>query len=109
MAIWSLTQERVEKLLKQIGDKEGEVDMLIKLSPKDIWNVDLAAFVDEWNTQLDEEAKRKKKIAGITRRASHKLGIGASKGGKKKKRKASDSDSDDAQERRSPQLSSPGP
>jgi DNA topoisomerase-2 len=98
MAIWSLTQERVEKLLKQIGDKEEEVDMLIKLSPKDIWNVDLAAFVDEWNTQLDEEAKRKKKIAGITRRASHKLGIGASKGGKKKKRKASDSDSDDASE-----------
>lgn len=96
MAIWSLTQEKVEKLLKQIGDKEEEVDTLIKLSPKDIWNVDLDAFVDEWNTQLDEEAKRKKKIAGITRRASHKLGIGASKGGKaKKKRKAGDSDSED--------------
>ena len=98
MAIWSLTQERVEKLRKQIGDKEEEVDMLIKLSPKDIWNVDLDAFVHEWNTQLDEEAKRKKKIAGITRRASHKLGIGASKGGKKKKRKAGDSDSDDDSE-----------
>jgi DNA topoisomerase-2 len=96
MAIWSLTQERVEKLRKQIGDKEEEVDALIKMSPKDIWNVDLDAFVDEWNTQLDEEAKRKKKIASITRRASHKLGIGASKGGKKKKRKAGDdSDSDD--------------
>lgn len=96
MAIWSLTQERVEKLRKQIGDKEEEVDALIKMSPKDIWNVDLDAFVDEWNTQLDEEAKRKKKIAGITRRASHKLGIGASKGGKKKKRKAGDdSGSDD--------------
>ncbi|KAF2830698.1 type II DNA topoisomerase [Ophiobolus disseminans] len=98
MAIWSLTQERVEKLRKQIGDKEEEVDMLIKLSPKDIWNVDLEAFVHEWNTQLDEESKRKKKIAGITRRASHKLGIGASKGGKKKKRKAGDSDSDDDSE-----------
>ncbi|KAH8730915.1 DNA topoisomerase [Phaeosphaeriaceae sp. PMI808] len=95
MAIWSLTQERVEKLLQQIGLKEEEVDALIKLSPKDIWNVDLDAFVEEWNTQNDQEAKRKKKIAGITRRASHKLGIGASKGGKKKKRKAGDSDSDD--------------
>jgi DNA topoisomerase-2 len=94
MAIWSLTQERVEKLRKQIGDKEEEVDTLIKLSPKDIWNVDLDAFVNEWNTQIDEDAKRKKKIAGITRRASKKLGIEGGKG-KKKKRKAGDSDSDE--------------
>lgn len=94
MAIWSLTQERVEKLRKQIGDKEEEIDTLIKLSPKDIWNVDLAAFVEEWNTQLDEEVKRKKKIAGITRRASKKLGIDGGKG-KKKKRKVGDTDSDD--------------
>lgn len=97
MAIWSLTQERIEKLLKQIGDKEAEVDALQKLSPKDIWNVDLDAFVNEWNTQLEEESKRKKKIAGITRRASHKLGISAGKGAKgKKKRKADDSDSDES-------------
>jgi DNA topoisomerase-2 len=94
MAIWSLTQERVEKLRKQIGDKEMEVDALIKLSPKDIWNVDLDAFVEEWNTQLEDDVKRKKKIAGITRRASHKLGIDGPKG-KKKKRKADASDSDD--------------
>ncbi|KAF1911165.1 DNA topoisomerase [Ampelomyces quisqualis] len=94
MAIWSLTQERVEKLRKQIGDKEEEVDTLIKLSPKDIWNVDLDAFVDEWNTQLEEDSKRKKKIAGITRRASKKLGIDGAKG-KKKRRKAGDSDSED--------------
>jgi DNA topoisomerase-2 len=94
MAIWSLTQERVEKLRKQIGDKEEEVDALIKLSPKDIWNVDLDAFVNEWNLQLEEDVKRKKKIAGITRRASKKLGIDGGKG-KKKKRKAGDSDSDD--------------
>jgi DNA topoisomerase-2 len=95
MAIWSLTQERVEKLRKQIGDKEEEVDTLIKLSPKDIWNVDLDAFVSEWNTQNDADAKRKKKIAGITRRASKKLGIEGGKGKKKKKRKADDSDSDE--------------
>ncbi|KNG44874.1 type II DNA topoisomerase [Stemphylium lycopersici] len=97
MAIWSLTQERVEKLLKQLGEKQEEIDTLIKLSPKDIWTVDLEAFMDEWNLQLEEEAKRKKKIAGITRRASQKLGIGAGKGGKgKKKRKMDGSDSDDS-------------
>ncbi|KAF2465458.1 type II DNA topoisomerase [Lindgomyces ingoldianus] len=90
MAIWSLTQERVAKLLQQIGEKEEEIDALIKLTPKDLWNADLDAFVIEWNTQLDEEAKDAKKIARLGRRASRKLGIGAGKG--KKKRKADDSD-----------------
>lgn len=97
MAIWSLTQERVEKLLKQIGDKEDEIDALIKLTPKDLWNSDLEAFVEEWNVQLVEEAEQKKKIQRMGRRASHKLGIGASKGGKaKKKRKMGDSDESDS-------------
>lgn len=96
MAIWSLTQERVEKLMRQIGDKEEETDALIKLSPKDLWNIDLDAFVEEWNLQLLEESERAKKIQRMGRRASHKLGIGAAKGGKtKKKRKMDDSDSED--------------
>jgi DNA topoisomerase-2 len=95
MAIWSLTQERVEKLLKQIAEKQAEIDTLIKLSPKDIWEVDLEAFMTEWNIQLDEEGKRKKKIASITRRASQKLGH--AKGAKgKKKRKMDGDDSDDS-------------
>ncbi|KAF3048543.1 DNA topoisomerase 2 [Didymella keratinophila] len=96
MAIWSLTQERVEKLMKQIGDKEDEIDALIKLSPKDLWNIDLDAFVEEWNVQLSEEAERAKKIQRMGRRASHKLGIGASKGGKGKKKRKMGSDSDDS-------------
>lgn len=96
MAIWSLTQERVEKLMKQIGDKEDEIDALIKLSPKDLWNIDLDAFVEEWNVQLSEEAERAKKIQRMGRRASHKLGIGASKGGKAKKKRKIGSDSDDS-------------
>lgn len=91
MAIWSLTQERVDKLLKQIGDKQMEIDALIKLTPKDLWNNDLDAFVNEWNTQLDEDTKRAKKIANIGRRASQKLGI-AAKGKAKKRRKMDDSD-----------------
>jgi DNA topoisomerase-2 len=94
MAIWSLTQERVEKLLKQIGEKELEIDALIKLSPKDIWTQDLDDFVAEWNTQIVEEGQRAKKLASIGRRASHKLGIGAAKGGKRKKKRADDSDSE---------------
>ena len=98
MAIWSLTQERVEKLQRQIGDKEEEIDALQKLTPKDIWTHDLDQFVTEWNAQLEDEDKRKKKIANMGRRDSRKLGIGAKggKGGKRKKKSAdSDSDSDE--------------
>ncbi|KAF2261966.1 DNA topoisomeras-like protein II [Lojkania enalia] len=95
MAIYSLTQERIEKLMKQIGDKELEIDALIRLTPKDIWNHDLDAFVDEWNAQLDEEAAEAKRLLKMGRRASQKLGIGASKGKGKKKRKHGDSGSDD--------------
>ncbi|KAK5699278.1 DNA topoisomerase 2 [Elasticomyces elasticus] len=84
MAIWSLTQERVEKLLRQIGDKEDEVNVLSKKSPKDLWTTDLDELLAEWQKQLEEEATREKKIRSKGRRASAKLGIGA-KGGKKRK------------------------
>ena len=46
MPIWSLTQERVDRIKKQIGDKEVEIDVIIKLSPKDLWNQDLDDFVE---------------------------------------------------------------
>ncbi|KAK5175786.1 DNA topoisomerase 2 [Saxophila tyrrhenica] len=90
MAIWSLTSERVEKLMRQIGDKEEEIDLLIKKSEKDLWREDLMGLQEEWQVQLDEEAKREKKVKSKGRRASAKLGIG----GKGKKRKAA-GDSDD--------------
>ncbi|GAM89821.1 hypothetical protein ANO11243_078600 [Dothideomycetidae sp. 11243] len=90
MAIWSLTQERVEKLLRQIGDKEVEIDVLTKKGPKDLWCEDLDALSEEWQLELAEEAKRAKKQQSKGRRASAKLGIA---GKTTKKRKAGD-DSD---------------
>jgi len=89
MAIWSLTQERVEKLRKQIGDKELEINVLTEKSPKDLWMADLDDLLEEWHHQLDEEAKREKKVRSKGRRASAKLGIGGAKG---KRRKGDDSD-----------------
>ncbi|KAK4504129.1 hypothetical protein PRZ48_005044 [Zasmidium cellare] len=89
MAIWSLTQERVDKLKRQIGDKEEEITILTEKSPKDLWKADLDALLEEWNAMLDEESKREKKIRSKGRRASAKLGIGGKPG---KKRKANDSD-----------------
>ncbi|KAK8255374.1 DNA topoisomerase II [Phyllosticta capitalensis] len=94
MAIWSLTQERVEKLLRQIGDKEIEIDELIKKSPKDLWGTDLDEFVEEWETQerlAENEAKESRKKG---RRASAKLKIGGKGGAKKRKADDSEADSD---------------
>lgn len=93
MAIWSLTQERVDKLLRQIGEKETEIDELIKLSKEDIWRRDLDEFINEWRFQLEDERRRERKVAGMGRRHSSKLMTAASKGpGRKRK---NDDDDDD--------------
>jgi DNA topoisomerase II len=52
MAIWSLTQERVEKLLTQRANKETELNDLLKLSAKDIWNRDLDEVSEAWQDVL---------------------------------------------------------
>lgn len=96
MPIWSLTKERVEKLLHQIGDKEIEIDTLIKLSKEDLWNRDLDEFINEWRFQLQDEEKRQKKIASLGRRESRKLKIGAGKGAGGRKRKAQSDGTDDS-------------
>ncbi|PGH36410.1 DNA topoisomerase II [[Emmonsia] crescens] len=93
MPLWSLTKERVEKLRRQIGDKETEVDTLIKLSKEDIWKADLDAFLAEWKFQLEDEGRRQTKRAKNARRVSTKLKTAAPKGGRK--RKAVDEDDSD--------------
>lgn len=48
MAIWSLTQEKVNKLLAERDVKENELIELLKLTPQDMWNTDLDNFLGEW-------------------------------------------------------------
>lgn len=95
MPLWSLTQERVEKLRRQIGEKETEIDNLIKLSKEDIWKKDLDDFLAEWRFQLEEEERREKKVASMGRRASTKLMTGGGRAPAAKKRKALGDDPDD--------------
>ncbi|KAL1966208.1 hypothetical protein VTN77DRAFT_4760 [Rasamsonia byssochlamydoides] len=95
MPLWSLTQERVEKLRRQIGEKEMEIDTLIKLSKEDIWKRDLDDFLAEWRFQLEEEQRREKKVASMGRRASSKLMTAAGRAPAAKKRKALGDDPDD--------------
>ena len=93
MPLWSLTKERVEKLRRQIGDKEMEIDELIKLSKEDLWKRDLEDFLAEWRFQLEDEERREKKMANIGRRTSNKLKT-AGRGPAQKKRKAYGDDDD---------------
>ncbi|KAJ3931519.1 MAG: DNA topoisomerase II [Lentinula lateritia] len=54
MPIYSLTKEKIEKLRKQAADQEAEIMVLLRKSPKDIWNEDLERFLDEWRKTEDE-------------------------------------------------------
>ena len=107
MPIWSLTKERVEKLLKQIGDKELEIDALIKQSKEDLWKKDLDEFIHEWRFQLEDEEKRQKKVANMGRRISSKLKTQVTKS---RKRKGDDSPSDsEFDAKRVKKISAPKP
>ncbi|EGV63849.1 hypothetical protein CANTEDRAFT_104632 [Yamadazyma tenuis ATCC 10573] len=59
MSLWSLTRERYEKLLRQRDDKEQELNDLLRLSAKDLWNSDLDDFLSAWRKylELDHEAR----------------------------------------------------
>lgn len=94
MPLWSLTQERVDKLLRQIGDKEAEVDVLIQLSKEDLWKKDLDEFIAEWRFQLEDEHQRQRNIVK-GRRTSKKFKT-AFKGPAVKKRKGLGDASDDS-------------
>ncbi len=76
MPIWSLTNERLEKLKNQIAAKKAEHDELEALSEKDLWMKDLEEFVDEWHTQLKLEEEITTGIRRMGRRTSHKIGAG---------------------------------
>ncbi|KAI1119440.1 DNA topoisomerase [Nemania sp. NC0429] len=79
MPIWSLTQERLDRLKEQIIKKKAEHDELEALSEKDLWCKDLEDFEETWHNQLKLDAEittglrrmsryRNKKAAGRGRK-----------------------------------------
>ncbi|BFZ54993.1 DNA topoisomerase 2 [Savitreella phatthalungensis] len=93
MAIWSLTKERVERLLRDRATKEEELTALLKLSAKDLWSTDLDAFMQEWEALLEQdEADRQKATAIKKNKRASKIAGGAA--GRGKKRAAADDDDD---------------
>ncbi|KAF5676456.1 DNA topoisomerase II [Fusarium heterosporum] len=87
MPIWSLTAERLEKLMLAIERKKAEHDELLALSEKDLWCRDLDDFLLEWENQLAVDAEIKTNIRRLGRRVSKKIGAGTARG-----RKAKDDD-----------------
>ncbi|KAL4065795.1 DNA topoisomerase, partial [Scleroderma yunnanense] len=54
MAIWSLTKEKIVKLLQQAADKEAELLALLERTPNSLWNEDLDNFLREWDKSCQE-------------------------------------------------------
>ncbi|RKP23009.1 DNA topoisomerase II, partial [Syncephalis pseudoplumigaleata] len=48
MPIWSLTEEKVERLKKELAEKQRELDVLLGKDTKDLWREDLGIFMAEW-------------------------------------------------------------
>lgn len=107
MPMWSLTQERVEKLRHQIGDREHEIDAIIKLSKEEMWKKDLDDFIGEWRFQLEDEARRQRKAAGFSRPRSSKLMTGGSRAAPSRKRKAANGDDPDDEDFGGPKSKKP--
>jgi len=65
MQIWNLTWERVEQLKRQLEEKQAELDYIISLTPKQMWEIDLDDLILEINqiekSRLENE---KSSIAG---------------------------------------------
>ncbi|CAK7565748.1 MAG: DNA topoisomerase 2 [Sporothrix epigloea] len=87
MSISSFTQERLDRLKKQIAAKKEQYDELDAKSEKDLWCADLDAFSVEWENQLLMDADVRKTINRMGRRASKKIGAG---GGRARKVKDED-------------------
>jgi len=57
MAIWTLTEEKAQKLLNDVKDKEQEIDILTRKTPRDLWTNDLDEFIALWRHQLEEDER----------------------------------------------------
>lgn len=76
MPIWSLTNERLERLKAQIAAKKAEHDELQQMSEKDLWVKDLDDFAVEWEQALRLDDEITTNIRRMGRRRSDKIGAG---------------------------------
>ncbi|KOS14543.1 dna topoisomerase ii [Malassezia pachydermatis] len=58
MSIYSLTKERVDRLLKERDETEAQLKVLLGRSPQNLWDEDLTAFLEEWEAILAEDERK---------------------------------------------------
>ncbi|SCU97353.1 LAMI_0F09758g1_1 [Lachancea mirantina] len=91
MKIWSLTREKYERLLKQKQEKEVELEELLKLTAKDLWNKDLDAFEESYGVFMAyDEAIRNNIVPDAASKQK----------GKRKRKSAKDDDYNPAEKKR---------
>lgn len=88
MPIYSLTNERVEKLINQRASKEAELNQFLKLSVKDIWHRDLDEVSAAWENALETDTIE------MQTAMKQKQKKGSSKFSKATKKRLSDADGD---------------
>ncbi|BGP42027.1 DNA topoisomerase 2 [Rhodotorula kratochvilovae] len=84
MAIYSLTAEKVARLLEERDARQEELDALLQRSVQDLWRSDLDAFMEKWDEMLAADTVKK---ARSLKKAKNP--------GKGKKRTAGSDDDDD--------------
>ncbi|KAF7987881.1 hypothetical protein HCN44_003744 [Aphidius gifuensis] len=60
MAMWSLTKEKIDELLKKRDDKKTELDILKSKTPKTIWRDDLDALLIALNDFEEKQIKEER-------------------------------------------------
>ncbi|XP_045623508.1 DNA topoisomerase 2-alpha isoform X1 [Procambarus clarkii] len=78
MAMWNLTKEKKDELLKKRDEKTQEVTVLKNKSPDDLWNADLDKFMEELDSveKLEvEDEKSTKKGSTATKKGKKRGGV----------------------------------
>jgi len=65
MPMWSVTEERVDLLIKQMHEKKLEHDALLQKSIPDLWTEDLDAFLVELEKVWEQEEQDRLKHGGV--------------------------------------------
>lgn len=101
MPIYSLTKERVEKLMKERQEKETELNILLGKTPKDLWNSDLDEFMVLWNQfESKNNAALEVALSGAAIKGANKKRAPAKKRDAKPSVSASDVEDEDLFERK---------
>jgi DNA topoisomerase II len=54
MPLWSLTYEKVEELKREHSEKESELNVILRVSPEEMWKRDLDILEEAWTLDMQE-------------------------------------------------------